>query len=74
MFYILAIALCLAVMFLVIACASLLCMPSARLLLNMVRSVAPGIKANLLFAARLLPLGSGLHCDIRAGAASLSGI
>jgi Zn-dependent protease with chaperone function len=57
MFYVLAIALCLAVLFLVLVSTSLLSMPVARLLLSMGRSGTPGTKANLLFAARLLPLG-----------------
>ena len=67
MFYILAIALCLAVMFLVLTCTSLLCLPAARFLLRMVRSATPGTKANLLFAARLLPLA--LACIVTFGLA-----
>jgi BlaR1 peptidase M56 len=65
MFYVLAIALCLAVIFLVFAFASLLCVPGARLLLRMAHSVTPGTKANLLFAARLLPLA--LACIVTFG-------
>ena len=57
MFYVLAIALCLAVMFLVLASTSLLCLAGLRLVLRMVHPLAPGTRANLLFAARLLPLG-----------------
>jgi Zn-dependent protease with chaperone function len=67
MFYLLAIALCLAVLFLVLASASLLCMAGFRLLLRLFRSMAPGAKANLLFAARLLPLG--LACVVTFGLA-----
>jgi len=67
MFYVLAISLCLAVMFLVLASASLLCMAGARLGLNMASSASPGTKANLLFAARLLPLG--LACVVTFGLA-----
>jgi Zn-dependent protease with chaperone function len=65
MFYVLAIALCLAVLFLVITSASLLSMPVARLLLRRFRSA--GTKANLLFAARILPLG--LACVVTFGLA-----
>ena len=67
MFYVLAISLCLAVMFLVLASASLLCMAGARLGLNLASSASPGTKANLLFAARLLPLG--LACVVTFGLA-----
>jgi beta-lactamase regulating signal transducer with metallopeptidase domain len=67
MFYILAISLCLAVMFLVLAGASLLCMTGARLLMAVAGSAAPGTKANLLFFARLLPLG--LACVVTFGLA-----
>lgn len=67
MFYVLAIALCLAVLFLVLTSASLLSMPVARLLLRRFHSAAPGTKANLLFAARLLPLG--LACVVTFGLA-----
>ncbi|HEY1938356.1 MAG TPA: M56 family metallopeptidase [Candidatus Angelobacter sp.] len=65
MFYVLAIALCFAVMFLVIAGASLLCVPVVRLLLRMSRSWTPGTKANLIFGARLLPVG--LACIVTFG-------
>jgi len=57
MFYVLAISLCLAVMFLVLAGASLLSLAGLRLVLRMAGPMRPGAKANLLFAARLLPLG-----------------
>lgn len=67
MFYVLAIFLCLAVMFLVLACASLLYMAGARLLLKMAGTATPGTKANLLFAARLLPLT--LACIVTFGMA-----
>ena len=62
MFYVLAIALCLAVLFLVLASTSLLCMAGLRLVLKTVPLSSPGTRANLLFAARLLPLG--LACVI----------
>jgi hypothetical protein len=67
MFYVLAIALCLAVLFLVLACGSLVCMAGLRIVLRMAAPVTPGIKANLLFAARLLPLG--LACVVTFGLA-----
>jgi beta-lactamase regulating signal transducer with metallopeptidase domain len=56
MFYVLAIALCLAVMFLVLASASMLCMAGLRLALKTVAPSSAGGRANLFFAARLLPL------------------
>ncbi len=56
MFYVLAIALCLAVMLLVFVGASLLCVPAARLALKIFRTMTPGKKANMLFSVRLLPL------------------
>lgn len=62
MFYILAVALCLAVMFLVLVSTSLLCMAGLRVVLRIVQPLAPGTRANLLFVARLLPLG--LACMI----------
>jgi Zn-dependent protease with chaperone function len=57
MFYVLAVALCLAVMFLVLASTSLLCMAGLRLVLKAGHPLAPGMRANLLFMTRLLPLG-----------------
>jgi hypothetical protein len=57
MFYALAIALCLAVLFLVLASSSILLLPAMLLARRMARTAAPGNGANLLFAARLFPLG-----------------
>jgi Zn-dependent protease with chaperone function len=65
MFYVLAISLCLAVLFLVLAGASLLCMPGLRLALRLAGPATPGARANLLFAARLFPLA--LACLITFG-------
>jgi Zn-dependent protease with chaperone function len=65
MFYVLAISLCLAVMFLVLAGASLLSLAGLRLVLRMAGPMRPSAKANLLFAARLLPLG--LACTVTFG-------
>jgi len=56
MFYALAIALCLAVLFLVLLCATLVCAPSVRLLIKSGQHSSPGTKANLVFVARILPL------------------
>lgn len=56
MFYVLATALCLAVMLLVFVGASLLCVPAARMVLRSLHIAAPGKRANLIFAARLMPL------------------
>ncbi len=56
MFYALAIALCLAVLFLVLASSSILLLPAMLLARRMARAAAPGNGANLLLAARLLPL------------------
>lgn len=67
MFYLLATALCLAVMLLVLVGASLLCLPVARLALKIFRAATPGRKANLLFSVRLLPLA--LACVVTFGLA-----
>jgi Zn-dependent protease with chaperone function len=67
MFYVLAVALCLAVLFLVLVSTSLLCMTGFRLLLKVVHPTAPGAKANLLFMARILPLA--LACIVTFGLA-----
>ncbi|HEV7521577.1 MAG TPA: M56 family metallopeptidase [Candidatus Angelobacter sp.] len=67
MFYLLATALCLAVMLLVLVTASLLCAPLARLALKVFRTTTPGRKANLLFSVRLLPLT--LACVVTFGLA-----
>ncbi len=56
MFYPLAIALCFAVLFLVLASSSILLFPAMLLARRMARTVAPEYRAKLLFAARLLPL------------------
>src|SRR4030081_855570 len=67
MFYVLATALCLAVMLLVLVTASLLCAPLARLAVKIFRTTTPGRKANLLFSVRLLPLT--LACMVTFGLA-----
>ncbi|HZI58795.1 MAG TPA: M56 family metallopeptidase [Verrucomicrobiae bacterium] len=67
MFYALAVALCLAVLFLVLVSTSLLCMTGLRLLLKLAHPTASGAKANLLFIARLLPLA--LACIVTFGLA-----
>jgi Zn-dependent protease with chaperone function len=67
MFYVLATALCLAVMLLVLVGASLLCAPLARLMLKIFHTSTPGKKANLLFSVRLLPLA--LACAVTFGLA-----
>lgn len=65
MFYMLAITLCLAVMFLVLGATSLVCNPAAKLLGKWSRTLPSGLTANLLFAIRLLPLG--LACLVSLG-------
>ncbi|HET9285407.1 MAG TPA: M56 family metallopeptidase [Candidatus Angelobacter sp.] len=55
MFYALAIALCLAVLFLALAGSSLFFLPAMLFARRMVRTSASENEANLLFAARLLP-------------------
>ena len=67
MFYVLATALSMAVFFLVLASASLLCLPGTRLLLKMAGPATPRTRANLLFACRMLPLG--LACAVTFGLA-----
>jgi Zn-dependent protease with chaperone function len=67
MFTMLAIALCLAVMFLVLTGATVLSTAVSRLLLRRVGYATPGTKANLLFALRLMPLS--LACVITFGLA-----
>jgi Zn-dependent protease with chaperone function len=67
MFYVLAIALCLAVMLLVLVGASLLCVPVARVVVKTLHTSIPGKKANLIFGARLLPLA--LACVVTFGLA-----
>ncbi|MGZ4899557.1 MAG: M56 family metallopeptidase [Candidatus Angelobacter sp.] len=67
MFYVLATALCLAVMLLVLVGASLMCAPAARLMLKLFRTATPGKKANMLFSVRLLPLA--LACLVTFGLA-----
>src|SRR5258708_38487092 len=56
MFYVLASALCLAGMFLVLASGSMLCMAGLRVALKTVAPSSAGGRANLFFAARILPL------------------
>ncbi|HEY1525431.1 MAG TPA: M56 family metallopeptidase [Candidatus Angelobacter sp.] len=67
MFTMLAIALCLAVMFLVLTGASVLSTAASRLLLRRMGSITPGTKANLLFVLRLMPLALG--CVVTFGLA-----
>jgi beta-lactamase regulating signal transducer with metallopeptidase domain len=67
MFTMLAIALCLAVMFLVLTGASVLSTAVSRLLLRRMGSITPDTKANLLFVLRLLPLA--LACVVTFGLA-----
>ena len=67
MFYLLAISLCLAVLFLVLAGASLLCLAGLRLVMRMTGPMTPRSRANLLFVARLLPLV--LACVVTFGLA-----
>jgi len=67
MFYLLAISLCLAVLFLVLAGASLLCLAGLRLVMRMAGPISPRVRANLLLAARLLPVG--LACIVTFGLA-----
>jgi len=56
MFYVLAIAICLAVLFLVLAGSSILLVPAILYARRMARTAAPENAANMLLAARLLPL------------------
>src|SRR5262245_34034046 len=55
MFYVLAIALCLAVLFLVLTAGSLLLLAAVPLARRMVQRAVPECAANILFAAQLLP-------------------
>jgi Zn-dependent protease with chaperone function len=57
MFYALAIALCLAVLFLMMVCGSLLLLPAMRITKRILRSSTPSHAANALFTLRVLPLG-----------------
>lgn len=63
-FYALAICVCLGVLFLITAGASLACVPLRRLLLpaiqRMTQSHVPAAAANLLFAVRIMPLSLAL--------------
>jgi Zn-dependent protease with chaperone function len=56
MFYALALLLCLAVVFIVLACATVFCGAGLWAAQRAVNSVAPRISANLLFTMRTLPL------------------
>ncbi len=56
MFYALAVALCLAVLFIVLAAASVLCLPVVTLFRHRAGAIAPAHSADLLFAIRMLPL------------------
>jgi len=66
MFYLLCLALCLAVMFLVLAGASLLFVPLAGLLEPALRQAGARTAANVLFIFRLLPfsLAGGLSLGL----------
>jgi BlaR1 peptidase M56 len=55
MFYVLAVALCLAALFLVLTASSLLLLAARPLARRMVRTTVPQRAANILFAAQLLP-------------------
>jgi Zn-dependent protease with chaperone function len=65
MFYVLCLALCLAVWFIVLAGLSMLCQWGARLFGPLVSSSAPARAANRLFAVRVLPLF--LACVVTLG-------
>lgn len=56
MFYVLCVTLCLAVLFMVMAGASLVCTALLRLLALRLRQATPRLAANLLFTMRALPL------------------
>lgn len=56
MFYILALALCLAVLFIVLACAAIFCAAGLWVTRRFLHRVAPRTGANLLFTMRVLPL------------------
>jgi Zn-dependent protease with chaperone function len=56
MFYGLAIVLCLAVLFIVLAVTSLVCAAGLRISRRLLESFSPDAKANWLFALRVLPL------------------
>lgn len=56
MFYMLCVTLCLAVLFMVMAGASLVCTALLRLLRPLLRQATPRLAANLLFTIRALPL------------------
>ena len=57
MFYFIAVVECLTVNFLVLTCASLVCLPASRLVARWTRHRHPGTQANILFAMRVLPAG-----------------
>jgi Zn-dependent protease with chaperone function len=56
-FYFIAIVECLTVNFLVLICASLICLPASRLIAQWTRHRHPGTQANFLFAVRVFPAG-----------------
>src|SRR5262249_25343739 len=56
MYYWLAGALCLAVLFLVIAMASVFCLAGLRIVRPLLRSLTPKVAASLLFTIRVLPV------------------
>jgi hypothetical protein len=56
MFYLLSISLCCAVLFIVFAGTSMLCMWACRLSRPAISSLAPAAVANLLFTIRILPM------------------
>lgn len=57
MFYFIAVVECLTVNFLVLTCASLICLPASRVITRWTRHRHPGTQANILFAVRVLPAG-----------------
>ena len=69
MFYVLAIALCLAVLFLVLACASLLSMPAGAAAAEHGPFGHTGHKGEPAVCRAAPAPGSGLRCDVRSGAA-----
>ena len=64
MYYALGTAICLAVLFLVMAAAFTLCMAVPRLLRLMSNSVTPRSCANFLFGIRMMPLLLGLAATL----------
>lgn len=67
MFYVLGVALCLAVLFLVLVAGSLVLTPAIFLVKRKAGGAAPDVLANLLFFVRILPMG--LACAVTVGLA-----